>query len=314
MNTCERWSTQSPFFRYMESVKHRRTYFWEGADSNNGDRLILMGTQHILKATGCELVDSPDSADQILMNGGGWFMFAHLFKLIAQFREEYGSLPTIMAPQTFRVDDTDFRRVCEINQSPLIIFARDTLSAESLHRANLPPYCKIFVSQDLAFELHDGEFIRNLRGESSEKHILIAMRKDGVGAAKYVAKVTAVSWLPHPIHRALSRAKDRLAALSSNRAIHHVLQQEKSYRKLKTVYRDVSSTSIAFDGFLAAIRDAGLIITDRMHVAILGHLLEKRVVIVCKEGALADKLKGIYDFSMSGPNSRTSLYIVTDSK
>jgi len=298
----------------MESVKHRRTYLWEGAGGNNGDRLILMGTQHILKTTGCELVDSPDSADQILMNGGGWFMFAHLFKLIAQFREEYGSLPTIIAPQTFRVDDTDFRRVCEISQSPLILFARDTLSADSLRRANLPGYCQIFLSQDLAFELRDGEFIKNLRGESSDKHILIAMRKDGVGAAKYVAKVTARSWLPHPIHRALSRTKDRLAALSSNCAIRHVLQQEKSYRKLPRVYRDVSSTSIAFDRFLSAIRDAGIIITDRTHIAILGHLLEKRVVLICKEGALADKIKGVYDFSMSGPNSRTSLYVEGNSK
>jgi exopolysaccharide biosynthesis predicted pyruvyltransferase EpsI len=57
------------------------------------------------------------------------------------------------------------------------------------------------------------------------------------------------------------------------------------------------------------IRDAALIITDRLHVAVFGHLLGKRVVMVCGPGPVGEKLKGVYDFSMSGPDSRTSLYV-----
>jgi exopolysaccharide biosynthesis predicted pyruvyltransferase EpsI len=65
---------------------------------------------------------------------------------------------------------------------------------------------------------------------------------------------------------------------------------------------------VGFEKFVTAIRDAALIITDRLHVAVFGHLLGKRVIIVFGQEYVTGKLKSVYDFSMSGPNSRTSIY------
>jgi uncharacterized protein YggL (DUF469 family) len=64
---------KSAFYQFMESVRDRNTYFWEGTHGTNGDCLITMGVQRILKETACKVVDSPEVAEQILMNGGGVF-------------------------------------------------------------------------------------------------------------------------------------------------------------------------------------------------------------------------------------------------
>jgi exopolysaccharide biosynthesis predicted pyruvyltransferase EpsI len=187
------------------------------------------------------------------------------------------------------------------------------MSAESLREANLPTHCEVYTSQDPAFELQGSDFIRNLVHESSEKHVLIAMRKDEYIrmdkplAGRLLARAKG-HWVPKEIRRPLSWLRDRMVASVSRDIIKDILQQEKASRGLPKIYRDVSS-SVSFEEFVAAIRDAALIITDRLHVSILGHLLGKRVVIVCGPGPVGEKLKGVYDFSMSGPNSRTKLYV-----
>jgi len=306
---------KSPFYRFMESVRNKKTYFWEGEHGNNGDHLITMGAQRVLGETGCKLVDSPDKAEQIVINGGGRFqdVFPRAFEKIAYYRREYPSLPLIMAPQVLRVRNVNFREICEISKSPFILFVRDNTSAESLREANLPSHCQIHISQDPAFELQDSDFITNLVHESSEKHILVAMRKDipmrktEMLSARLLARAKG-TWLPKKIRRPFSWVRDRMVAHLSKDIITSILKQEKVGRELPKIYRDVSS-SVSFEEFVAAIRDAALIITDRLHVSVFGHLLGKRVVIVCGPGSVGEKLRSVYDFSMSGPNSRTSLYV-----
>ncbi|MBN1788204.1 MAG: polysaccharide pyruvyl transferase family protein [Sedimentisphaerales bacterium] len=306
---------KSLFYRFMKSVNSKKTYFWLGErDANNGDRLILKGVQRILRETGCELVDSPEAAEQILMNGGGRFqdIWPKAFEQIAYFRRKYPLLPLIMAPQIFRIGKVNFKEICEISRSPLMLFARDSISLKSLQDSNLGAHCKVDISQDPAFELIGSEFIRNLIESSSEKHVLIAMRKDECGPAKILSRTHGM-WLPKKVRRPLSWVRDRLVARISGNTIEKIIKDEKGAKKLPRIYRDVSS-SVSYEKFVKVIRDAGLIITDRLHISILGYLLNKRVVLVWRPGPLGDKLKGVYDFSMSGADSRTSLYMLKDSK
>jgi exopolysaccharide biosynthesis predicted pyruvyltransferase EpsI len=222
-----------------------------------------------------------------------------------------------MAPQIFGVRNVNFREICEISKSPFVLFVRDNTSDESLREANLPSHCQVYTSQDPAFELQGSDFITNLVHESSEKHILVAMRKDipmrknELLSARLLAR-TKGTWLPKKIRRPLSWVRDRLVAHLSKDIIAGILKQEKIGRELPKIYRDVSS-SVSFEEFVATIRDAALIITDRLHVTVFGHLLGKHVIIVCGQGPVGEKLRSVYNFSMSGPNSRTSLY-VTDGR
>jgi exopolysaccharide biosynthesis predicted pyruvyltransferase EpsI len=306
---------KSPFYQFMENVREKKTFFWEWEHGNNGDRLITMGVQRVLMETRCKMVSSPEIAEQILMNGGGWFqdVFPQAFEKIADCRRKYKSLPLIMAPQMFRVRNVNFEEICKVSQSPFVLFARDYMSAESLRETNLPEYCQILISQDPVFELRDSDFIKHLMQVSSEKHVLVAMRKDEFIAqeklltGKLLARAKG-TWIPKRIRRPLSWIRDRAVAHISRDIIGDILKQEKLGIGLPKIYRDVS-VSVGFEEFVAAIRDAALIITDRLHVAVFGYLLGKRVVIVCSQGYVADKLRAVYDFSMSGPCSTTSLYV-----
>lgn len=306
---------KSPFYRFMENnAGHRKTFFWEDY-GNNGDSLITMGAQRVLGETGCKLVDSPDKAEQIVINGGGRLhdAFPPAFERIANYRRQYPSLPLILAPQTFQLHVVDFEGICKISSSPLILFARENNSANALRQLKLPQHCQVYVSQDLAFELRDSEFLANLLKNTKEKHVLIAMRKDNpmrkdmLPTARLLARAKA-PWLPKKIRRPFSWVRDRMVAHLSKDIIARILEQEKVGRELPKIYGDVSS-SVGFEEFVAAIRDAALIITDRLHIAVLGNLLNKRVVLICSGGYHRHKIKGVYDFSMSGPDSRTSLYV-----
>jgi len=302
---------KSSFYQFMEkNAGHRKTFFWED-HGNNGDRLITMGAQRVLGETGCELVDSPDKAEQIVMNGGGKMVnkTPWQFQNIIAFRREYPSLPLILAPQTFQPQAVDFKDICKISSSPLILFARENNSANALRQLNLPQHCQVHVSQDLAFELRGSEFIANIVKNAAEKHVLIAMRKDkeGVGMAGVQFKLK-VKWLPKKIRRPLAWIRDRMVASVSRDIIKDIFQQEKVDRKLPKIYRDVAS-SVSFQEFVALICDATLVVTNRLHAAVLGNLLNKRVILICSGEYHKHKVKGVYDFSMSGPNSRTSLYV-----
>jgi exopolysaccharide biosynthesis predicted pyruvyltransferase EpsI len=304
---------QSCFLRFMEKVAGRYTYFDEYPGGNNGDVIILKGNQHAMKKVGCKLVDSPGKAEQIVIRGGGVMVDIYQtdFKKLVEYREKYPSVPLIYGPSTFRFRGADFRKICEISSaSPLILFARDHNSAQAVREINPPAHCEIHVSHDLAFELYDSDFIADLRRNCAEKHILIAMRKDKEGFAKVLTK-TSGTWLPKSVRRPLSWVRDRLVAHVSQDIVETILKQEHVSDNLPRIYRDVAC-SLSFEEFVASIRDAALIVTNRLHVAVLGHLLNKRVVIICATEYHEHKIKGVYELSMSGPGSKTVLFIPSE--
>jgi exopolysaccharide biosynthesis predicted pyruvyltransferase EpsI len=300
---------KSPFYRFMESVRDRKTYFDELRGGNNGDTLILMGARQLLQKTGCKLVGSPENAEQIIVRGGGYMVdiYQSDFKRFVNYRTNYPDLPLIVGPSTYRFHNVNFRKVCEISSSPFILFARDNISAGVLREVGMPEHCDVRVSQDSAFELRDSDFIANLLNNATEKHVLIAMRKDKEGVAGVLVKMRG-TWLPKKIRRPLSWIRDRMVARVSKDTISTILEHENVPNKLPIIYRDIAE-SLCFDEFVATIRDAALIVTNRLHVSVFGYLLNKRVILICSGDYHMHKLKGVYELSMSGPNSRTSLYV-----
>jgi len=296
------------FGSFLKTVRDKRTYFDELPGGNNGDTIILMGAKHVLQKTGCKLVGSPHDAEQIVVRGSGnWVaIYGTEFRELAYYRRNYPDLPLIIGPSTYRFPGANFRKVCEISSSPFIFFARDRISSRVLSELCLPKHCDIRVSHDLAFEFRDSDFIANLVKNSSEKHILIAMRKDKEGVAGLLVKMRG-TWLPKRVRRPLSWVRDRMVARVSRDAIEEILEREKVHETLPRIFRDVSA-SVSFEEFVVYIRDAALIITNRLHVAVLGHLLNKRVVLICSGEYHRHKIGGVYELSMSGAESRTRLY------
>lgn len=296
---------ESIFLNYLRINRNKKIYF-ERLSGNNGDTLIVKGAEHVLMKAGCIIVEHPAMAELILINGGGamndiWGGAS--VHILEKYRRDYSTLPIIMAPSTYRFQHINFIRVCEINKSPLVLFARDKISEQILYNINLPDNVNIMVSQDLAFELHDNEFFINLLHKYHNNYVLIAMRKDREGSAGILTR-TKGTWLPQQIRRPLSRLRDRLVAFKNQDVLGKIIQEERIPKNALKVFRDIS-VSVSFEEFVSTICNATIIITDRMHVGILGHMLNKQVILC---SGVYHKIKGVFELSMLGPNSRTRLY------
>lgn len=302
-NNCQ---TRDSAFLNCLSMNYNKKVYFEPLRGNNGDALILKGAKRVLRKARCTLVEHPESAQLILINGGGavsdvWG--GATVRVIEDYRRRFPNLPIVVGPSTYRFQGIDFAKVLEIIKSPLTLFARERISAQLLGEINLPTHVAVRISQDFAFELQDSDFIKDLLDKCQENHVLIAMRKDREGSAGILAK-TRGTRLPQRIRRPLSRIRDRLIALRSQNVIEEIIKEERIPKNTRRIYRDVS-VSVSFEDFIASICDAALIITDRLHVGILGHMLKKRVVL---RGGGYHKIKGVYELSMSGSGSRTRLY------
>jgi len=296
---------KSAFYSFLETLSGKKIYF-EKMAGNNGDQLITLGAEYLLQKCECRRMRAPEGAEYILINGGNTNdTWRGRVDKLAYYRRRYPAIPLIVAPSSFRFRGIDFRQTCLINDSPFILFARERYSADILRKIDLPSCVRVEVSQDLAFELRETDSIRALREKTSEKHILIAMRRDKEGPAGILTR-THASWLPQCVRKPLSKLRDRLTSYISNDVVKEVIRQEGIPQGVPRIYRDVAE-ALSFEEFVDVICNSERIITDRLHVAILGFLLSKKVILIARED---HKVKGVYGLSMSGANSRTILWEV----
>jgi len=302
---------ESPFSQFMRSVGHKKSYVEMFHRGNNGDVLIAMGMKDLLRKARCKLTATPEEAEQIVFRGSGSMndIWAGGVRVLGDFRRRFPNLPMIVGPSTYIFRRVDIRPIFQVSDAPLIFFARDTISERYVREVNLPSHVSVNLSQDLAFELYGSDFIANLLDTRKEQHVLIAMRKDIEGSAGMLSKIRA-RWLPLRIRRPLRQVKDRLAAWISRDIIERIVAEEGISKEFPKIVQDVSE-SASFEEFVAKIRDAKLIITDHLHVGVLGHMLNKRVVL---RPGVYHKIRGVYQLSMSGPDSRTSLYVAEDTE
>ena len=294
---------KSEFQLFLENHQDKNVYF-EPLDGNHGDTLILMGAKHVLQKARIRLTEQAKKASLIVINGSGGMndIWMGGLEKLKYYRKTYPDTPLVVGPSSYRFENFDFNTICKISQAPLTLFAREHFSEELLRQICMPAYVTIKVSPDLAFELCDTKFIADLKANCRAEHMLIAMRKDREGSAGVLAKTRI--WLTGKLRRPLSKIRDRLVAFRSHDVIAEIMRQEQCPQDIPKIYRDVSS-SLSFDEFLSVICRSAFTITDRLHVGILSHLLNKRVIL---RPGIYHKIRGVYEMSLSGPNSLTILW------
>jgi exopolysaccharide biosynthesis predicted pyruvyltransferase EpsI len=294
---------KSEFQIFLESKRNKKVYF-EPLAGNNGDTLIQIGAKHVLQKANLQLTEEVNKADLIVINGGGAMndIWMGGLKKLEYYRREYPNIPVIVGPSSYRFENFDFNTICKISTAPLTLFARERFSEDLLRKMNMPSYVNVKVSPDLALELHDSDFIKDLITKCRSEYILIAMRKYKEGASNILIRTGR--WLPGKIRRPLSKIRDWLAAMKSRDVISDIIKQENYTPNMPRVYRDVSA-SVSFDEFLNTICCAASIVTDRLHIGVLGYLLNKRVIL---RPGMYHKIRGVYELSMSGPDSRVTLW------
>jgi exopolysaccharide biosynthesis predicted pyruvyltransferase EpsI len=296
--------SSSNFGKTISSLSGSRVFF-EELKGNNGDALIQMGMNELFKRHALKPVPDPEQADVILLNGGG--AMNDLWpeggaQVIDGYLKRFPTKEVVVGPSSFYFTQLDFAAILRKARAGVRLFCREQNSHDFLSGLDLPENVGIELSQDLAFELRGSDFVAEQRSLSSENHILCAMRKDREGQAGVLAK-TSGSWLPKSIRKPLSKLRDRMVAGRSSGLIDQVLAGIPAAKSTEVLYRDVS-VSVDFDGFCRAIREARAIITNRLHIAILGTLLDKEVHLV--RGSY-HKIQGVYDFSLKD-NPKVRLY------
>ena len=315
-------AAESPFGRFLRGRAGDKIFF-EHLSGNNGDVLILKGVEHLLDKSGCRRCDDPAGADLILLNGG--YSISDIWKFgietLGHYRREFPDTPLAVAPSSFRFQGVDFAEVVGRGRAPVTFFARETKSREIITGVDLPDNAQVLMSRDAAFELRDGEFLGDLKARSGGRHVVVSMRNDEESGAAAndlggLLKVGRGRFLPGPIRRPLARLRDAIAArrnvggpgakgVTAPEALKAGLARVGGdAASLPRVHKDISAV-VGFEEFCDLVAGSALIVTDRLHVAIFGHLLRRPTMLLPGNN---HKLRGIYDWSMRDYGSSVSLF------
>lgn len=290
------FSSASSFRRFLEQYRHRAVFF-EPLSGNNGDRLIALGAERLLRETGVILCHSASEAELILINGGGAMNDLWLGGLVKlhDYCVGYPRATVAVGPSSYRFHGLRLSDFVPARQGPVVLFAREMYSYGELKRQNLRADCEFGHSQDLALELRDAPLITELRSESTDAHVLAAMRKDKEGGESLINSLRG-DWLPRCLRTPLSKLRDKIVYRSKRGIFESILTAEAVEGSIIT--RDIS-VSVAFEDFLSTVTHASLVVTDRLHVAILSHMLKKRTYLLAGN---YHKNRGVYEYSLHGVN------------
>lgn len=286
----------SPFSQLLEQIKEFRIFF-EPLKGNNGDALIRMGMMELFDYHGIVSTDKPDDADIILLCGGGamndeWPTGAA--QVLDDYMKRFPQKRFVVGPSSYYFTHLDLAAILNQVDTEVALYCREERSMELLKKMELKDNISLSLSPDLAFELKGSSFIAAQKEKSTESLVLCAMRKDREGNAGVLAKVSA-SWLPGAIRKPLSKLRDRLVATKSSGVLDVIIAEiVPPVKKDEIVYRDIS-VSVEFEDFCDQIRNARVIITNRLHIAIFGSLLGKEVKLL--PGSY-HKIEGVYHFSL----------------
>lgn len=304
------------FLDFMKDNKDKAV-FVDPCEGNNGDDLIWLGMQEVLSLAQSRLIKKPNDAEIIVINGGGMFIDAYTqgIKKIEYYSKHFPNTLLVIAPNSFHFKTVDFSFYLDLRQSPMILFSREKYSKAYID--NLIKDKQLIQSEidnDLALNLKNSEFIANLKQEHYDQgHVLVVDRMDienskasrSISVIKTIYRLFVPEKLKNIIrrHRVQTRASNGTDLTKRALADLKIRKPELQFKTILT--KDISRKDVAtFQEFCSEISRAEVIYTNRLHVGVLAHLLNKEVYLI--EGSY-HKLTGIYELSMSHKNTTTLL-------
>lgn len=279
---------------------------------NNGDRLMVLGTDRVYRDLGIERVADPAAADLLVLGASGGMLdkFTHIPRLFQRLSQSYPDTPMCVLPSTFYYPTRPFADDVGVRRAPLAIFCRERYSYRHLteeHR--LPPMCSVHLDRDMAFELESDDYVARVRAKAP-RHVLIVERVDvehvavalSQGSKSMQLRKLAGRVLPPGIKRGLyplvrfMRSKRQTPFRETCERL--LRERHPELVGLPRLVADVSNVNTCtFDEFTNAVGEAAAIFTTRLHVAILGAMAGKPTFVF--EGPY-HKIRGIYEHSLAG--------------
>jgi exopolysaccharide biosynthesis predicted pyruvyltransferase EpsI len=290
----------------LDQLQGRSVYF-DPLHGNHGDRLIALGAERLLQEADVQRVSGPSQAQVILLNGGGamtegWFGL----KRLAKYNRSFPHTPLVVWPSSFHFPDTDLASLFAHRRSPAWLWARDRVSLQLLQAVRFPPTVQLGLEHDLALSLRNEPFFESLSSQTARAEVLIVERDDWEGATGRTRPLAlpGLELVPQKLRSAVRRkllGRQRQRQDSSPFAqtcLALVRERHAELGDLTPVVGDVSLPEVCdFQEFLNRVAGATVIITTRLHVAILGFMLARTTYLV--EGTY-HKCRGVYEHSLQG--------------
>lgn len=276
---------------------------------NNGDRLMVLGTDRVYRDLNVKRVERGEDADLIVIGGNGGMLERayHIPRIFQECSTRFPRTPMCVLPSTYYYPTTAFADQIGDRTAPLTLFCREAYSYRHLKESHrLPACCRVELDQDMAFELETDAYVTSLKA-MVPKHVLLVERTDvehdtgsfGSKPAGLMARVR--KGMPGPIKRLL------YPIVKAARARRITPFRETCEQILRTKHSDlvawprevgdVSNVNVStFEEFSRLVGEAGVVFTTRLHVGILSAMLGRPTYIF--EGPY-HKIRGIYEHSLS---------------
>ncbi|MSP14932.1 MAG: polysaccharide pyruvyl transferase family protein [Chloroflexi bacterium] len=283
--------------------------FFEPVGGNHGDTLIEMGSRHLLAKLGIIPVQDPAAAAAIIINGSGSVgveLWSPGLSGLKYYLQAFPHTLLIVLPSSFYFRGPYFPDLFAARTGPAYVFARDKYSFDLIQNQPYVSDVRVGIGNDMAFELGDSDFLRTLLSKCSEKHVLLVERFDQEATTAATRQLNIPqrfkAFFPPPMQHFLKKIihhRRTGASTFSPLALQRLYHEFPQFMGLPVLVEDISSpVGFAFAQFTQAIAEAAVVITTRLHVAILAALLRKPVFIQSGPGPY-QKLRGVWEYTMS---------------
>jgi len=290
---------------FLSTLRGKHVFF-DPLHGNHGDRLLSIAAQYLLESAPFTLAANPQSANFILINGGGsmvdgWFGLEQL----ARYNSKFPSHPLAVLPSSFYLTHSSLADITRARRAPLWLWAREEPSLNVLQHAGFTDKVHLGLDHDLVFSLARHPMIRELKHASAQDRILVVERDDWEGPTgrRRPFSPPGLEFIPERFRTVVRktvlgpvrRRQDR-ASRFGQAALRFVNRWHPEAAGLDPLIADISlAETCSFEDFLQNVARASIIITTRLHVAILGQLLNRRTYLV--EGSY-HKFRGVFEYSM----------------
>ncbi len=218
--------------------------------------LVNIGLWRLGSDIGFRLLKIPPQTELILFEGGGYMSDIWYGPTLLRQVMKRNPAQVAVGPQSYLFTNTRFHQYFEDGR-PVDLFCREEYSLEHLKKKGLPDTVSIHLSPELALYLTQDD-LSDFIEERTDSYTLIAFRKDRESAIGQAAR-------------------DEIVQMSGNSLI-----------------ADVSMEKTLKD-FVSAVYNADSVYTDRLHVAILSKILDKKVTLF---GNRYHKNRGVWEYSL----------------
>jgi exopolysaccharide biosynthesis predicted pyruvyltransferase EpsI len=252
------------------------------------------------------------NAELIVMSGSGWMNddYPRSVQFLCELAVSYPSTPLVVLPNTVTLRQSEplsehLKESLSKRAAPTFLYAREEISYAALCEAELGAGVEVGLDQDMAFHLVGSVWLESCRKLASRQHALIVERTDverttAVSLSEPLLPMWARSRFPDWLHQRIRQAKawrHRAAATQTPFAQNARRVFLSTDAAALPVYAgDISDPQVCyFDEFADLIAKAGVIATNRLHVAVLSTMLGKLTYLW--SGA-NHKIEGVYDYSL----------------